>query len=210
MSEKKLPFEEYLTPKSKKVDTPKELRQRKIKDIGDWLIWNALALEANNKELGQKNIESGILSILKKQFSAPEETLVAMSKLLLRIVYLQATLKLNELVLGEVFGCYSELLDIEKITNKGGRPIDKELMGVAQNCFERFCITRSRKPTGAELSKLVEVEMQKIKGSRKLDKWGEPTSRKYLSTRNAQEWIPKLALFLTKDSQQELVKSSFN
>lgn len=210
MSEKKLPFEEYLTPKSKKVDTPKELRQRKIKDIGDWLIWNTLALEANNKELGQKNIESGILSILKKQFTAPEETLVAMSKLLLRIVSLQATLKLNELVLSEVFDCYSDLLDIEKITNKGGRPTDRELLAIAKNCFERFFNARSRNPTGAELSNLVEIEMQKIKGSRKLNKWGEPSGKKYLPPRTAQEWIPRMALFLTKDSQQELVKSSFN
>jgi len=210
MSEKKLPFEEYSTPKSKKINTPKELRQRKIKDIGDWLIWNTLALEANNKELGQKNIESGILSILKKQFTAPEETLVAMSKLLVRIVSLQATLKLNELVLSEVFDCYSDLLDIEKITNKGGRPTDRELLGIAKNCFERFFNARSRNPTGAELSNLVEIEMQKIKGSRKLNKWGEPSGKKYLPPRTAQEWIPRMALFLTKDCQQELVKSSFN
>ena len=174
------------------------------------MIWNTLALEANNKELGQKNIESGILSILKKQFTAPEETLVAMSKLLLRIVSLQATLKLNELVLSEVFDCYSDLLDIEKITNKGGRPTDRELLAIAKNCFERFFNARSRNPTGAELSNLVEIEMQKIKGSRKLNKWGEPSGKKYLPPRTAQEWIPRMALFLTKDSQQELVKSSFN
>lgn len=209
MSVKAFATEKNPTPKPKKEATPKELRESRIKDIGDWLIWNKLALEINTKELSGKNIEDGVLSILENQFLSLEETLVAMSKLLARIIRLQATQKLNELVLDEVFNCYSELLNIEKITNKGGRPVDKELFGVAKNCFERFFNARGRNPTGAELSNLVEVEMQGIKGSRKLNKWGEPSSRNYLPARTAQEWIPKMPLFLTKDSQQELVKSSF-
>ena len=201
-------IEKNPTPKSEKEATPKELRGKKIKDIGDWLIWNKLASETNEKELSGKNMEDEILLILENQFLSADEALVVMSKLLARIIRLQATRKLNELVLNEVFDCYSELINIEKITNKGGRPIDRELLDVAKNCFDRFSSTRGRQPTGAELSNLVEVEMQKIKGERKLNKWGEPTSRRYLPIRTAQEWIPKMKLFLTEDSQQELVKSS--
>jgi hypothetical protein len=204
----KLLIEENSTRKFEKVMPP--LKLRKIKDIGDWLIWNSLAVETNTKELSRENIETEVLSIVKKQFFAPEHTLVVMSQLLARIIRLQATLKINELVFSEVFACYSALIDLEKNTNKGGRPIDQELLDVAKKCFDRFVNKRGRQPTGAELSNLVEVEMQKIKGGRKPNKWGVPTSRKYLPTRTAQEWIPKMKLFLTQDSQQELVKSSFN
>jgi len=203
-----LSIEENLTHNFEKVMPP--LKLRRIKDIGDWLIWNSLAVEANTKELSRKDIETEIYFIVKKQFSAPEHTLVVIAQLLARIIRLQGTLKINELVMDEIFDCYSKLMDLEKNTNKGGRPIDRELLHVAKNCFDRFSKTLNRQPTGAELSNLVEVEMQKIKGGRKLNKWGVPTSRKYLPTRTAQEWIPKMKLFLTEDSQQELVNSSFN
>jgi hypothetical protein len=203
-----LSIEESSTHNFEKNTPP--LKLRKIRDIGDWLIWNSLAIETKSKDLSGKNIEIEILSIVKKQFQAPEHTLVVMSQLLARIIRLQTTLKINEMVLSEVFDCYSGLMDLEKNINKGGRPIDRELMGVAKNCFDRFSNTRGKQPTGAELSNLVEVEMQKLKGGRKLNKWGIPTSRRYLPARTAQEWIPKMKLFFTEDSQQELVKSSFN
>jgi hypothetical protein len=130
-----------------------------------------------------------------------------MSRMLAEIVQLRANQSLSFHVLSQIRFYCKELESIEKITNKGGRPVDWELFDVAKDSYDRFLNVRNRPPTGSELSNLVEAEMQKIKGTRRKDKQGLVTNRKYLSPRNAQNWILKFPHFESKDSRQELVKS---
>jgi len=209
MQKGKYTLKEIANTKSKK-ETPKTLREKQIKELGVLLAWNHFSVKRNSEELSNEKLMPEMLEILKIQISDKDDLLILMSRMLAEIVQLTANQSFSFHVISQIRNCYAELESIEKITNKGGRPVDWELFYVAKDSHDRFLNVHKRPPTGPDLSNLVEAEMQKIKGTRKKDKQGFPTNRKYLSPRNAQEWIQMFPHFESKDSRQELVKGYIN
>ena len=206
MPKGKYTLKEIKNTKSKK-QTPKTVREQQIKELGVLLAWNHLSMERNREELSNEKLAPEMLEILKGQISNKDDLLILMSRMLAEIVQLRANNSFSFHVLSQIRDCCKELESIEKITNKGGRPVDWELFFVAKDFYNRFLNIHERPPTGSDLSNLVEAEMQKVKGTRRKDKHGFPTNRKYLSPRNAQNWILMFPHFESKDSRQELVKS---
>jgi hypothetical protein len=206
MPKGKYTLKEIANTKSKK-QTPQTLREQQIKELGVLLSWNHFYMERNRDELSNEKLAPEMLEILKIQISNKDDLLILMSRMLAEIVQLRANHSFSFHVLSQIRNCCKELESIEKITNKGGRPFDWELFVVAKDSYDRFLNIHKRPPTGSDLSNLVEAEMQKVKGTRRKDKHGFPTNRKYLSPRTAQDWILMLPHFESKDSRQELVKS---
>jgi len=191
-----------------KKETPKSLREEQIETMGDWYVWNHLANENNKKELSEEMLESEMLLLVKKQFKKKDDLHLYLARMLTKIVQLRANEKVAYFVLTNLYKSIKKLEEIEKITNKGGRPPNQELFDVAKCCFDKFFDEKGHPPTSGELSRLVEISMVMSKGYRKRDKWD--CEIEYLSKRTAREIINKIKPLYAKDSRQELVKSMTN
>jgi hypothetical protein len=194
-------------PKQKK-ETPKSLREEQIKTMRDWYVWNHLANENNKKELSEDRLESQMLLLVKQQFKKKDDLYLYLARMLTKIVQHRANEKVAFAVLTNLNKSIKKLEEVEKITNKGGRPPNQELFDVAKCCFDKFFDEKGRSPTSGELSRLVDIKMVMSKGFRKRDKWD--CEIEYLSKRTAREIINKIKHLYAKDSRQELVKSITN
>lgn len=193
------------TKLKQKNKTPKLMREEQINLMTDWLVWSHLANENNKKELSDEKIESEMLLFVKEQFKKKDDLFLYLARMLTKIVQHRAKEKAEEFVKGKLIESIYKLKDIEKITNKGGRPPNQELFDVSKCVYDHFFNEKGRAPTSGELSRLVDIKMVELKGKRKIDKWDLEVG--YLSERTAREIIKKIKHLYEKDSRQELVKT---
>ena len=204
MNESKNTLKQIATMKSKKTLTPKESREIAIKGIGDWLIWIEIDKERSTKEFITEKVESDMLSIIKRQFTQLENAQVAMSKLITKYSALQINERCTDFALSNIYLYINDLEKIEKIKNKGGRKPRKELYDIAETECKNWYLRRHKKPTGPELSRMVENVMIVKKGSVRVD--GNP----YLSHRSARAFLKYWQVPIIKFNRQELLKSFAN
>jgi hypothetical protein len=204
MNESKNTLKQIASMKPQKAPAPKELREIAIKGIGDWLIWIEIDRERSSKEFITEKFESDMLSIIKRQFTQLDDAQVAMSKLITKYSALQASERYTDFALSKIYLKINDLEIIEKIKNKGGRKPRKELYDIAEIECRNWYLHRHKKPSGPELSRMVENVMVVKKGSVRVD--GNP----YLSHRSARDFLKYWQVPIIKFNRQELIKSFAN
>lgn len=204
MLNKQQTLKQIANTKPKKAPQPKELREIAIQNIGDLLIWIQIATKRNVKELVNKDVESDMLSIIKRQYFDIEDTQVATSKVVAAHSALLANEKYLNHALLKIYSKVKQLEEIERIKNKGGRKPNKKLYEVADAECKSWYLRTGKVPTSGELSKKMEVVMNEKNG------YGRPDGSMYLPTRTAREFLKDWQIPNTKFNRQKLVKSFTN
>jgi hypothetical protein len=183
----------------KKAPTSKELRAVEIKAIGDWLIWIEIAEEQCINAWLNKKKSTAILSEIKNHFTGISELQDAMAIVMLK--YLQLTSHKNYLdhALAKIYQKLSDLEKIEQIKNKGGRKPQKELYEIAYAKCLYWYEKKGVKPSGSNLSKMVDYEMTLKKGAPRKD------GNLYLSVRSANDYLNQWQPPISEFNRQELV-----